>query len=470
MTTYYVGKGGSDSNDGSTWALRKLTVQAGENLLSANDTLIIGPGIYRERVVLLNGGTSGNPITWIGDVTGAQTDGIGGPVRITGSDNDITATRLNCVYGANGDGDWRVFRGLHMDMCTTDYIMFLDWGHNTIVEDCVFSYSAPTKGAIYFYRINNSPFTVRRCIFWQCDYGIVIRAGGTTGPTTAALIENCYFVGPGHNSPNSRAIILTDYCHKGWKVKNCTFLDIDNAVVSLDTQTGWVDIDIVNSVFLNTTNWCISFSSSAGEFAIDSCTANGGSGSDYTGSFTTSAFYPAFPLIRDDGHWIGPWYPGSPSRLTDVSVHSCSATDLPTQDIFGIDRVGNNTEMVRGCFGQPNDESWPAQGTTNPAFGTYTLEFASAGIEQFIWPVDGTEITVSISVWRESAFAGNNPRMRIKQPGQSTLLDVDTNAANQWNVLSRTLTPSATPPYIVIELENGTNNDSTVRFDNLRVA
>ena len=50
MATYYVSATtGNDSNDGSTAALAKATVGAGENLAtSAGDVVYIAPGNYRE--------------------------------------------------------------------------------------------------------------------------------------------------------------------------------------------------------------------------------------------------------------------------------------------------------------------------------------------------------------------------------------------------------------------------------------
>lgn len=45
MATYYVGIGGNDGNAGTSWALRKLTIAAGESLCtSAGDVLYVGAG------------------------------------------------------------------------------------------------------------------------------------------------------------------------------------------------------------------------------------------------------------------------------------------------------------------------------------------------------------------------------------------------------------------------------------------
>jgi hypothetical protein len=89
MATYYVGIGGNDSNDGTSWSSRKLTLNGAEDIpVAAGDTVYVGPGTYREMLTCDVGGSDGSPITYIGDYDGSHTDGVGGIVRISGSDDD----------------------------------------------------------------------------------------------------------------------------------------------------------------------------------------------------------------------------------------------------------------------------------------------------------------------------------------------------------------------------------------------
>ena len=76
MTLYYVDvNGGSDSNDGLTPGNAFATITKSEDVpIAANDTVHIAQGTYREEVTLAVSGTSGNPITWIGDVSGAKSN------------------------------------------------------------------------------------------------------------------------------------------------------------------------------------------------------------------------------------------------------------------------------------------------------------------------------------------------------------------------------------------------------------
>ena len=74
MATYYVGKGGNDASDGTTWAKRKLTLNGAEDIpVKAGDTVYVGPGIYREALECDVSGSAGSPITYIRDYVDCET-------------------------------------------------------------------------------------------------------------------------------------------------------------------------------------------------------------------------------------------------------------------------------------------------------------------------------------------------------------------------------------------------------------
>lgn len=137
MTTYYVGKGGNDGNSGLSWASRKLTLNGAEDIpVVAGDVVYVGPGAYRELLILDVDGGIGNEIAYIADVTGENTDQVGGIVRITGSLNDQSASNTHCITG-NGR-DYRTFRGFFIDTATTTGIRLIGDPTNILIEDCSF--------------------------------------------------------------------------------------------------------------------------------------------------------------------------------------------------------------------------------------------------------------------------------------------------------------------------------------------
>ncbi|MFI5042927.1 MAG: right-handed parallel beta-helix repeat-containing protein, partial [Acidimicrobiales bacterium] len=85
--TYYVRQTvGDDRNDGTSpeHAWRHLTVLSAA--MHAGDVAYVGPGLYREEVVVENDGTLEGRITFVGDATGQHTGDPPGTVMVAGSD------------------------------------------------------------------------------------------------------------------------------------------------------------------------------------------------------------------------------------------------------------------------------------------------------------------------------------------------------------------------------------------------
>ena len=105
--------------------------------------------------------------------------------------------------------------------------------------------------------------------------------------------------------------------------------------------------------------------------------------------------------------------------------------------------------------------------------GAASLELSDAGEHQIIVPVSNESTTISVYCYREADYTGTNPRMVIKQPGQSDRTTTDAGAASQWNQLTDTFTPAAIPPYVVVclqSLNTAAATDFKVYFDDLVVS
>lgn len=85
-STYYVRSTvGKDTNDGMSPETAWATVSRGALELGPGDTLIIGPGTYRESVKIERGGLPGKPVRILGDASGNRTGDPPGPVIMAGS-------------------------------------------------------------------------------------------------------------------------------------------------------------------------------------------------------------------------------------------------------------------------------------------------------------------------------------------------------------------------------------------------
>ena len=77
---------GDDHNDGLSAAHAWKSVSKLSRALAAGDSAYVGPGLYREQVILENGGTEAAPIRIIADTSGRQTGDPPGVVLIAGAD------------------------------------------------------------------------------------------------------------------------------------------------------------------------------------------------------------------------------------------------------------------------------------------------------------------------------------------------------------------------------------------------
>src|SRR3990167_6597518 len=222
MTTYYVGIGGNDGSAGTSWALRKLTLNGAEDIpVAAADTIYVGPGTYRELLTCDVSGTAGNPITYIGDYSGVNTDGVGGIVRITGSDNDQTATRANAIL-VNGF-NYRTFSGLALDT-TSEVGLSMISATNVIVDGCLIGVPGGNGAGIALDGSGQSAGTIRNCFFFPggTGYPSLTITWAATLSDTADLVENCVFWGGWQGIMNNRV--------GGVTVKNSVFIGLRDGI------------------------------------------------------------------------------------------------------------------------------------------------------------------------------------------------------------------------------------------------
>ena len=238
MTIRYCGKGGDDAATGLTWALRKLTLNGVEDTpIVAGDTCYVGPGTYRERLIADVAGGAATIITYIGDYSGDNTDGVGGVVRITGSDDDLVGTRANAIYINN---NYRTFRGFHVDLGTGQTV-YVNGKTNTILDQMYFG-----SGAVdgLYMSAGATAATVTNSYF---NHGMAGSAAaiqfinGAGEADAASVIENCIFTGCHYG--------ILSHEVGGITIRNCT---IYGSVFAINVLTalpgGYTPITVNNSI------------------------------------------------------------------------------------------------------------------------------------------------------------------------------------------------------------------------------
>lgn len=454
MTTRYVGKGGNDGNDGLTWANRKLTLNGVEDTpVVAGDTVYVGAGTYRELFTADVAGGSSTIITYIGDVTGEHTDGVGGIVRITGSDNDTTATRAQCILN---DVAYRTFRGFTLDTPSTAFIG--SNGNHMIVEDCVFQNDLGSYWGILIDSLTQSTCIIRRCVFIGInDYGIQF-AHDAQVTSSGHLVENCLFISVG-------TCIASNYV-EGITVKNCTLLPLSNGIFA-QTATGGLQFTVYNCILVcaNQGFYAANTNQITENYNAVSLTATPRTNTN-TGA-NSNTYHPLFnsPVLLATAKYPYDMFALSP----ESPLRAIAGTSESTDDLYGFTRPTTSAKKSWGAI-QYMDVS---RDTTTKRTGTASIKIADAGLKQIIVPVTNESTTISVYAYREANYAGTNPQMIIRQPGQSARTSTDAGSASSWNQLTDTFTPAASPPYVIVELvsnNTATSGSYAAYFDDLVVS
>jgi len=187
MATYYVGPGGNDANDGLSWAQRKLTLSGAEAIpVAPGDLVYVGPGVYRETLTAAVSGVAGNPIEYRGDYTGANTDGVGGVVRVTGSDDDRTPVRANAINYAFSH---RTLKGFRLDS-NTEPTIALSSSHVN-VEDCYVEGGPNTSATINISGNTQGNIVVRRCYITGSGLSGIYFQSPSELVDTDSVVESC---------------------------------------------------------------------------------------------------------------------------------------------------------------------------------------------------------------------------------------------------------------------------------------
>ena len=342
MTTYYCGPGGNNANSGLTWNLRKLTLNGCEDIpVAAGDTVYVGPGTYRELLTVDVSGSGGSPITYIGDYQGTNTDGVGGVVRITGSDNDQTATRASCITGTSRN--YRTFQGFLCDTATTNGI-FNTSGTNWIIDKCIFQslvVGARIAGA------SQSTCTIQNCFFYPISSNGVLIEHSSTVDNAAHVVQNCTIVGSTFNIRIDRV--------GGVTVKNCTILTGTSGIrVVAALSVG--QTETVNNCTLMGCNGTALQATAVGEITEDYNSLFGNATA--RSNVTAGANSLAYPALFDPR-----WF----FQLTHAGAGPNSATQVVTpfdlasfSALLNVAGTSPTTTDMRGTAVQGSQREWGA--------------------------------------------------------------------------------------------------------------
>jgi len=330
MTTYYVGTGGNDGNNGTSWATRKLTLNGAEDIpVAAGDTVYVGAGTYRETLNADVDGSSGSPISYIGDYDGTHTDGTGGVVRITGSDDDQTIARTYCVNVAKKD--YREFRNFAMDLASTALI------YNAGDYDTYENLYLMNSGNCINYYSSSTYQTVRNCYIESYNGSCVYYHSIGSDLDTHSVIENCVL-----KTLNRANAIIMNRCSNSMIRNNIinayTGIYVQNFSDSYDNNVAY------NNIFIGCYNAIIGVATTYGitedyntfyscNTARNNCDT-GANSITYPPLFDTRWFFE----MVNGGSMLTPFDLASYSQLLNVAGTSPTAKDIRGTAKIGAER------------------------------------------------------------------------------------------------------------------------------------
>ncbi len=487
MATYYVRKSGLDTNGGLSAGDAFLTIDKAANTVAAGDTVYVGAGTYRETVTMDTAGSSGSVIKYIADVDGSQT-GDAGLVVISAFTDSNTVVRSSCWDPNDGKAFIEVYDFV-MQGGTTAVVEDFSIANNNyegcVFDGCVFV-AGPDRSDRAFLLDFNAPtsptsagLTIRNC-FWTDTIELEWNGNETADVDLKITVENCVAISASTTNVASfwfDLVTAGTYGCGGVSINNCTMVGYTGVSVDEGTSTTY-PVDVRNCYLLAQGNPLYKFTSNDGALTSDYNT--------YTGSLTnvtagandrddTSAVMLGgiadLPLLRKWG-WSPylPWEPMQPIGGDDWTslIADGASADAPATDFYGNPRPAGPTNVDDRGAVEARARLTPE--TTTVRTGTTAGKFTGTGRHSLTIPVNAASTTVSVYCRKDATYTGTAPQLKVSRiPGVADQTDTGVAAADTWEELTVTFTPTSAGVAVVELISNDTSATGECFFDDLTV-
>ncbi len=424
MTVRYVGPGGDDGNTGLTWVNRKGTLNGVEDTpVAAGDIIWVGPGVYREALTCDISGSAGNVIEYRADITGKNTNGVGGLVRITGldADTDTTTTRANILL--INSRSYRKFSGFLMDnwngrgiqITSGANITIERWGAIGCIDNAVTS-----TGQFFIAKAGGSGASVNVVVdgCWMMGSNGSFYGTYGIGSTHEPTIRNCIIA---YNFHPVQQRMITQNGIMRPTLYNCFFQSAWGFDGSVAPNTTLSD-----SIFMDGDLYPGVFEVGAGDFNNHSFSEDTPGASSLTKRWNMQR-----PLLVS-----GLQMPYRPFQfLNSNGLHPQTSSGTLTTDLFGFTRP-SSPKSPRGPF------VWntPTR-IARSRDGLGSIELKDNSYFWFTYPI-ALNRKFKLSAWtlRGNDYAGTSPQFIIRRAGKSDVTVTVSGAAGVWNKTTHTLT------------------------------
>lgn len=412
------------------------------------------------------------PIIYIADVTGQLTDGVGGPVVISASNDQATQTRTS-VLSVNTRTQ-RTMRGFSFQLGTDS--VNLSTASDFILEDFFIQGGGAANTASINITGLGAGNTFRRGII-QGGRGQMFGSFNATAQDDAKLLlENLIYIGAATSGPS-----FARYGNS--LIRNCTLVTSGNAVTAntASSTTGQAVV-VTNNLIMGagfvglsgSPTWL--FEDYNAVWAAPTAHSNTTVGSH---TLTTTAPLLDLPLLPGNGHredW-NPWDLQSITSSTSPFRNKASAP-YPADDLYGVERPQGTLPNWGAIEAPPR----PQRETVVVRNGTSALKLPGRGYHDMLVPVTfGQAITITAYSRHDSdASIGLRPRMRLLADyGVAEQTAVSGGDGTTWSTLTiGPITPVAPATgntdggMMVLKLENRNTNASSIAayFDDVTVS
>ena len=392
------------------------------------------------------------PVYLIADVTGANTDGVGGIVRVSGTADDTTDpglyTRANGFVGSAGDDYWHI-RGFTVTTHSATGYLF-DQCDMICVEDTV---GVDNVGGLML-GTDPTRHVLRRAI------SLAGLAGPILSLTHTGHIDNSQSVGYDLYAYSGAGVYVDDV--GGTTVKNMTMGFFSDYALSV---TG---VQVGNSVFLHDSQIHYSFGdavrSTAAQMVVETLNnywqnsadldANVTGGPPITAPDTAYPYLPMLPLLS--GRQRNPMTFFAPSEW-DATRYAAGLYGA-NLDLFGTHNEVSQTRRSLGAM-----HAYAVKRSRTQIYDALdgSMYMENAAEKQFKYPVQpGATYTISVQVYTEPNYTGNVADMVVMQPGATAVTATSSGAKGVWEQLSTTFTTGAEIDWIDVVLRS--HNTSAV--------
>lgn len=493
MTTYYVRKTGSDgaagTSAGAAWAT--IGKALGASGISSGDTVYIGAGIYRETVTVAM--TSAVAETFVlADVDGSKT-GDAGEIRWTAyTTNDKTTPSTAATLHFDG-----------RDNLTFQYITFVGGlgditpipatidAYTTVdstsikFKDCTFipgTSNALTSNAQIYIRNSSGTtmnWTFDRCRFLRLSSDTISIIGvnhATTDYNIGVTIQNCLFLGGESGSCIffNADIIGGSGLPGNLRIYNCTAIGGGFFFRTQGTSSGPHPSYVIGCALVG----CNLQANFGGEIIENYNVIMNANPRNSVAAGANSISDDSYSMLMHIGQELAQGKYGRPvgTPTSDSPLLAFGGLSTPSIDIMNSPRPSgpglswSNVSTACGCLEFGN---CGLKETTTVKSASSSLRLAGPGWHDFDFPVDAVQTTVSVYGRFDGTYAGTKPQMKVYNGTECGVADASTTmtgAANQWEQLSLTFTPTSKGIVTIRLVSNSTAATGKAYFDDFSVA